>query len=165
MAHNVRPILPLDITLTTFLVPDIPPPPKLDAADLVATKRATSKFVSVLAAIHTNALGSYFKSVQQFMRGPLDTSTSSWAQSYIVVLVRNSTVETDLVRKPGPCYVLPLVIIPSTPNGLYRLAELDGTGSKLRFVAFYLLSRPPATPAPAPPPGHAPRRVTKNLSG
>ena len=33
MTHGVEPILPFDITLATFLVPDIPP--KLDTADLL----------------------------------------------------------------------------------------------------------------------------------
>ena len=58
-----------------------------------------------------------------------------------------------------------MVVIRSTPNGLYRLVELNGTGSKLPFAAFYLLSRHLPHPLLRLRPGHAPRRVTKNLSG
>ena len=32
-----------------------------------------------------------------------------------------------------------MVVIRRTPNGAYRLAELDGTVSKLRFAAFRLV--------------------------
>ncbi len=32
-----------------------------------------------------------------------------------------------------------MVVIRRTPNGLYRLAELDGAVSKLRFAAFRLV--------------------------
>ena len=36
MAHGIEPILPFNITLATFLVPDIPP--KLDTVDLIAIR-------------------------------------------------------------------------------------------------------------------------------
>ena len=36
MAHGIEPILPFNITLATFLVPNIPP--KLDTVDLLAIR-------------------------------------------------------------------------------------------------------------------------------
>ena len=67
MAHGIEPILPFDITLTTFLVPDIPP--KLDMVDLIAIHmHQLQKREDDLAAIHTNVLRSRFQSVQQFER-------------------------------------------------------------------------------------------------
>jgi hypothetical protein len=52
---GVEPILPFDIILSTFLVPDIPL--RLDTADLLAIRtRQLQKREDDLAAIHTNIL-------------------------------------------------------------------------------------------------------------
>ena len=56
-----------------------------------------------------------------------------------LVLVRNSSVETDLGRKAKPRYLGPMVVIRRMQNGSYRLAKLDGTISNLRFAAFRLV--------------------------
>jgi hypothetical protein len=48
-------------------------------------------------------------------------------------------VESDLGRKAKPCYIGPMVILRRTQNGSYHLAELDGSVSNLRFVAFCLV--------------------------
>ena len=53
-----------------------------------------------------------------------------------LVLVRNSSIETDLGRKSKPRYFGPMAVVRRTPNDSYRLAELDGAVSKLRFAAF-----------------------------
>src|SRR5258707_1948671 len=65
MAHGIEPILPFDITLATFLVPNIST--TLSTTDLLAIRaRQLQKREVDLAAIHTNVLKSRFKSVQQF---------------------------------------------------------------------------------------------------
>ena len=56
-----------------------------------------------------------------------------------LMLVRNSSIETDLGRKSKPRYLGPMVVVRRTPNGSYCLAELDGAVSKLRFAAFRLI--------------------------
>ena len=48
-------------------------------------------------------------------------------------------METDLGRKAKPCYMGPMVVLCHMQNGSYRLAELDGTVSNLRFAAFCLV--------------------------
>ena len=48
-------------------------------------------------------------------------------------------METDLGRKAKPRYTGPMVVLRRTQNGSYRLAELDGTVSNLRFAAFCLV--------------------------
>ena len=61
-------------------------------------------------------------------------------QPSTLVLVRNSSVETDLVRcNSKPRYIGPIVIAHRTPNGSYQLTELDGTVSKLHYAAFCLV--------------------------
>ena len=138
MAHGIEPILPFDITLATFLVPDIPP--KLDTAGLLAIRmRQLQKREDDLATIHTNILRSRFKSVQQFERTFEKTIKDLNFQPGTLVLVRNSSIETDPGRKSKPRYVGPMVVVRRTPNGSYRLAELDGSVSKLRFAAFRLV--------------------------
>jgi hypothetical protein len=38
-----------------------------------------------------------------------------------------------------PRYLGPMIVLRRTQNGAYRLGELDGTVSKLRFAAFHLI--------------------------
>jgi hypothetical protein len=138
MAHSVEPILPFDITLAMFLVPNI------------AKVLSTSKLLTIcmhqlqkcdedLATIHGNVLNSCFKSVQQFEWAHEKSLHDFDFKPGTLVLVRNSSIETDLRRKSKPHYLGPMVVIHRTPNGLYHLAELDGAVSKLRFVAFCLI--------------------------
>src|SRR5216684_7180778 len=65
MAHGIEPILPFDITLATFLVPNIST--KLSTTNLLTICTCQlQKCEANLASIHTNVLRSCFKSVQQF---------------------------------------------------------------------------------------------------
>jgi len=138
MAHGIEPILPFDITLATFLVPDIST--KLSTTDLLAIRtRQLQKREADLASIHTNVLRSRFKSVQQFEQAFKKTIKDFNFKPGMLVLVRNSSIETDLGRKSKPRYVGPMIVVRRTPNGSYRLAELDGAVSKLRFAAFRLV--------------------------
>jgi hypothetical protein len=137
-SHGVEPILPFDITLATFLVPDIAKPLSTDQLLAIRT-RQLQKREDDLADIHQNILKSRFKSVQQFERTFENTIRDHDFKPGALVLVRNSSIETDLGRKSKPRYVGPMVVIRRSPNGAYRLAELDGTVSKLRFAAFRLV--------------------------
>ena len=138
MAHGVEPILPFDITLATFLVPDIAKP--LSTSELLAIRaRQLQKRDEDLAAIHDNVLKSRFESVRQFERMHEKSLRDFDFKPGALVLVRNSSIETDLGRKSKPRYLGPMVVVRRTPNGSYRLAELDGAVSKLRFAAFRLI--------------------------
>jgi hypothetical protein len=138
MAHGVEPILPFDITLATFLVPNIAKP--LSTGELLAIRtRQLQKHDEDLTAIHANVLKSRFNSVQQFERVHKNTLCDFDFKPGALMLVRNSSIETDLGRKSKPRYLGPMVVVCRTPNGLYRLAELDGAISKLWFAAFRLI--------------------------
>jgi hypothetical protein len=148
MAHGVEPILPFDITLATFLVPNIAKP--LSTSELLAIcTRQLQKRDEDLATIHANVLKSRFESVRQFERTHEKSLHDYDFKPGALVLVRNSSIETDLGRKSSietdlghkskPHYLGPMVIVHRTPNGSYRLAELDGAVSKLRFAAFHLI--------------------------
>ncbi|KIJ46598.1 hypothetical protein M422DRAFT_249746 [Sphaerobolus stellatus SS14] len=56
-----------------------------------------------------------------------------------LVLVRNSSIETDLSRKTKPRYLGPLVVIRRTRNKAYILAELDGAIHRTPYAAFRLI--------------------------
>jgi hypothetical protein len=65
MAHRVEPILPFDLTLATFLVPDLTEP--LPTSELIATRaRQLEKRPEDLTSIHDNILKSRFASIKQF---------------------------------------------------------------------------------------------------
>jgi integrase-like protein/reverse transcriptase-like protein/aspartyl protease len=138
MTHGIEPVLPFDITLATFLVPNLTD--KLSTADLISTRtRQLQRREDDLAAIHTNILKSRFESVRQFERQFENTIRNHDFGPGAFVLVRNSSVESDLGRKAKPRYIGPMVVLRRTQNGSYRLAELDGTVSNLRFAAFRLV--------------------------
>jgi len=65
MTHGVEPILPFDITLATFLIPDLCQP--LSTADLLATRaRQLQMEQTDWDQIHDRILKSRYASVQQF---------------------------------------------------------------------------------------------------
>jgi hypothetical protein len=138
MAHGVEPILPFDITLATFLVPNLTKP--LSTADLLAVRaRQLELRESDLASIHDNVLKARLASVEQFKRRYENTLLAYDFQPGDLVLVRNSSTESGPGRKTKPRYIGPMVVIRRTRNGAYRLAELDGAVSKLRYAAFRLV--------------------------
>jgi len=138
MTHGIEPILPFDITEATFLVPDITEP--LRQADLLALRaRQLEKREGDLTEIRSRILRSRFTSVKQFTRQFANTIRDYNFQPGALVLVRNSAIETDLGRKAKPRYLGPMLVVRRSRNGAYRLAELDGAVSKLRFAAFRLV--------------------------
>jgi len=65
MAHGIEPVLPFDLTLATFLVPNLANP--LSTAELIVTWICQlQRHKGDLAAIHSNMLKSRFESVWQF---------------------------------------------------------------------------------------------------
>ena len=135
MAHGVEPILPFDIMMATFLVPDLVKP--LTTDDLIATRACQlEKRQEDLATIHNHILKSRFASAHQFERQHACTIRDFDFKPGALVLIRNPGMEMD---KTKPRYFGPMLVIRQTCNGAYRLAELDGTVSKLCYIAFRLL--------------------------
>ena len=138
MAHGVEPILPFDITLATFLVPDLTSP--LSTADLIATRaRQLQTQEDNLASIHDNVVKSRLSPVQKFERQFTHAlKTNSFALGDLV-LARNLAAKVTHQKKMKPRYFGPMVVVKKTRNGAYCLAELDGAVSRLCFAAFRLV--------------------------
>jgi hypothetical protein len=138
MAHGVEPMLPFDITLTTFLVPNLTD--QLSTANLISTRTwQLQRCEDNLMVIHSNVLKSHFESICQFEHQFENTIRDYNFGPGAFVLIRNLSVESDLGRKAKPCYTGPMVILCHTQNGSYRLAELNSTMSNLCFAAFCLV--------------------------
>jgi hypothetical protein len=92
-----------------------------------------------LAAIHERVLKSRFASVRQFERQYENTITDHNFRPGDFVLVRSAGTDSELGRKTKPRYFGPMVVIRRSRNGAYRLAEIDGAISRLRYAAFRLI--------------------------
>ena len=138
MAHGIEPILPFDLTLATFLVPDLCAP--LSTADLLATRaRQLQKRQEDLDNIHDRILKSRFISAQQFEKQHQNLIKDLNFKPGDLVLIRNASADSELARKTKPRYFGPMVVVRRTRNGAYRLAELDGAVSKLCYAAFRII--------------------------
>ncbi len=135
MAHSVEPILPFNLMLATFLVPNLIKP--LTTNELIATcARQLEKQQDDLSAIHTLILKSRFASAWKFECYYEHTICDFDFKPGALVLVRNPGTELD---KAKPRYCRPIVVVRRTRNGAYHLTELDGAVSWLHYAAFRLL--------------------------
>jgi hypothetical protein len=135
MAHSIEPILPFDLALATFLVPELTEP--LTTDELIAIcARQLEKRPADFAAMHDRILASRFASVRQFEKQHARSIRDYNFEPGALVLVCNTGLDMD---KSKPRYYGPMVVLRRNRNGAYRLGELDGTISRLRFAAFRLI--------------------------
>jgi transposase InsO family protein len=135
MVHGVEPILPFDLVQATFLVPDLTQP--LSTSELLAIRaRQLQKRAADLATIHDRILASRHASIRQFEKQYANTIRDFDFTPGTLVLVRNSSLTMDKMK---PRYLGPMIVLRRTRNGAYRLGELDGAVSRLRFAAFCLI--------------------------
>jgi len=135
MVHGVEPILPFDLTMATYLVPNLDMP--LSTEDLlIAHARQLQKCPADLAAIHDHILTSRFASARQFEKHHTNTIRDFNFTPGALVLVRSAGSNMDKTR---PRYYGPMVVLRCTCNGAYRLSELDGAVSRLCYAAFRLI--------------------------
>ena len=110
MAHGVHPILPFDVTEATFLIPKLDSP--LSTQELIAIRaRQLQKRPEDLAAIKERVLKSRYTSISQFEKDHANLIVDYDFKQGALVLVRNSSIDTDLSRKTKPRYLGPLIVI------------------------------------------------------
>jgi len=138
MAHGTEPLLPLDITEATFMLPPITS--KLTTSDLIGLQaRQLAKREDDLMKIHDNVVKSRFASITEFEKQFKNTIHDYNFQPANLVLVLNKKIEPESNAKCKPQYLGPMLVVHRSTNGSYRLAELDGTLSNLTFASFPLI--------------------------
>ena len=110
MAHGTHPILPFNVTEATFLVPKLDSP--LSTQDLIAIcAQQLQKWLEHLEWIKVRVLKVQYASIAQFKKDYANIIVDYEFQEGASVLIRNSSIKTDLSRKTKPCYLGPLVVI------------------------------------------------------
>ena len=138
MAHGIEPILPFNIILTTFLIPNLTKPLTTDEL-IVIRMRQLKKCQDDLAVIQDRILKSQHASTRQFKWKFKNTIQHTMFKPGNLILVRNSGSNTEISNKTKPRYVGPMVVIRRTHNSAYCLAKLDGAVLKLRYTTFRLV--------------------------
>jgi hypothetical protein len=135
MAHSIEPILPFDITLTTFLVPNLI---KLLTTNKFITTCAgqLEKQQDDLTPIYSLMLKSCFASAWQFERHFKHTIYDFNFKPSALIFMCNPSTEFNKVK---PWYCRPMLVVWCTHNGTYCLAELDSMVSHLCYAAFRLI--------------------------
>jgi hypothetical protein len=137
-AHGVEPLLPFDILYATFLLPDINGPVS-DAELLTLRARQLERRDEDLQLIHDRVLASRFASIEAFIQKHQHTIVDYNFKPGDLVLVLNKKIEPELGRKAKPRYFGPMVVVSRSAGGAYRLAEVNGAISKLKYGAFRLI--------------------------
>ena len=89
--------------------------------------------------MHEQILKSRFASITDFEHRFAHTIRDFDFRPGSLVLILNKKIEPTSNAKCKPRYFGPMVVISCSQNGSYRLAEVDGTVSKLKFTAFRLV--------------------------
>ncbi|KIO05676.1 hypothetical protein M404DRAFT_140782 [Pisolithus tinctorius Marx 270] len=141
MVHGVKLLFPFDLAEATFLLPLFPSAYTVLASGQLIAWRVCQlqKHQDDLDQVHGNVLCTHFQSIQQFKTAFQHRIKDHNFAPSTLMLVCNSRVEKELNWKTKPQYTSPMVILHQTTGGLYLLAELDGSISKLHFAAFQLL--------------------------
>ena len=137
-AHGVEPLLPLDISEATYLFPDVSK--RLSTEELLAIRaRQLERRDEDLALIHERVVKARLSGIVEFMKKHKNTIVDYDFKEGELVLVLNKKIEKAVGRKGKPRYFGPMLVVKHSQGGSYRLAELDGAVSKLRYAAFRLI--------------------------
>jgi hypothetical protein len=101
MAHGIKPILPFNTTLATFLVPDLIKPLSMDKL-IVTHTHQLKKCQNDLTTIHDCILNSQHASVCQFEQQYGNTIQCPNFKPGDLILVRNSGLDTEISHKMKP---------------------------------------------------------------
>ena len=137
--HGYEPLLPFDVTYATFLLPPING--KLSDAELLAIQaNQLARRDEDVAKITKRVLKARFSSVAEFETKHKHTIIDFDFEPGELVLVLNKKAEPEMGRKGKPRYFGPLMVARRLRNGNYRLAEVNGALSKLKYAAYRLIS-------------------------
>jgi hypothetical protein len=134
MAHGVEPIMPFDISEATYLFPL--PDSILSTTELIAIRsKQLMKRETDISKYQAQIARRRFLAAKAYEKRYAATIQNYDFKPGRLVLVRDKRVEKDFDKKILPRYNGPYIIVLRSQRGSYRIAELDGTISKLRIAA------------------------------
>lgn len=138
LLHGVDPVLPFDLTESTFMTSGFTS--GMSSVDLLALRiQQLQRHPADIAQAAETLRNARFRSKAQFEKRFFKRLNRSTFDKGDLVLVRNTAIEKELNRKTKPRYNGPFEIRNQTPQGSYKLRELNGVQMRRGVVAFRLL--------------------------
>lgn len=138
LLHGVDPVLPFDLTESTFMTSGFRS--GMSTVELLALRiQQLQRHPADIAQAAETLRNARFRSKEQFERRFFKRLNRSVFNTGDLVLVRNTAVEKELNRKTKPRYNGPFEVRDQTPQGSYRLSELNGVHMRRGVAAFRLL--------------------------
>ena len=135
---GTQPLLPLDISEATFLVP--PPASVLSTTELLASRAiALQKRPGDLARLRSKVMAHRVAAAIRFERTHAASIRDYNFKRGDLVLVRNTAIEKSLNRKMRARYFGPVVVLSRNKGGAYILCELDGNVFDRPTAAFRVI--------------------------
>jgi hypothetical protein len=134
MVHGVEPVMPFDLSEATYLFPK--PDTVLSTSELITIRSIQlMKRETDIAKYQTQISRRRFLAARAYEEKYAATIHNYDFKPGRLVLVRDKRIEKDFDKKILPRYNGPYIVVSRTQRGSYRIAELDGTISKLRISA------------------------------
>ena len=130
-----HPVLPLDFTEATYLVP--PPESLLSTSELIAQRAiALQKRSEDVAKLRSKIYETRVREAREFEAKHRATIRDFDHKPRTMVLLRNTAIEKSLNKKTRRRFLGPYVVVSRNRGGAYVLAELDGTVFDRPVAAF-----------------------------